>query len=380
MNDLIKEAFLMLASGLVAAGIARLFFRKSIVFQMSVYTVILVMLGSYASYISGKLGSQHSVWTFPLVFSVGIVLFARINHTLRKPLIRAVEQLKKISEGQLHVDVDESHSQSELGDLNNSILQLSDRMNEVISEVQKNVMNLSSASQQLTSASMQLSQGSSEQAASVEEIASTLEEITANIQQNTSNSQATDKTSRLASESIQLVVESAQAALKANQEIASKIEVINDIASQTNILALNAAVEAARAGEYGRGFAVVAAEVRNLAERSKVAAEEIVELAEKSYGLSESASKHLGTALPEVQRTTNLVREITAASEEQSHGVTQVNAGIQQLNNVTLSNASASEQLATSAEELSAQAENLSEAIGYFKTSQVIETYATSTP
>ncbi|HEX3007193.1 MAG TPA: methyl-accepting chemotaxis protein, partial [Bacteroidales bacterium] len=132
--------------------------------------------------------------------------------------------------------------------------------------------------------------------------------------------------------------------------------------------ALNAAVEAARAGEHGRGFAVVAGEVRKLAERSKIAADEIVGIASKSVELVEGAGLKLNEMLPEVNKTSKLVQEIAAASMEQSNGSGQVNSAIQQLNDVTQQNAAASEELATSAEELASQADQMKEMIMYFRT------------
>ncbi|HYX08185.1 MAG TPA: methyl-accepting chemotaxis protein, partial [Bacteroidales bacterium] len=143
--------------------------------------------------------------------------------------------------------------------------------------------------------------------------------------------------------------------------------IINDIAFQTNILALNAAVEAARAGEHGKGFAVVAAEVRKLAERSKVAADEIVSLSVKSVKTTEDAGNMIDDLIPEIQKTARLVQEITAASLEQNSGADQVNGAIQQLNQVTQQNAAASEELATSAEEMANQAEQLRDSISFFR-------------
>jgi len=156
-------------------------------------------------------------------------------------------------------------------------------------------------------------------------------------------------------------------AVDATKRISEKIGIINDIAFQTNILALNAAVEAARAGAEGRGFAVVASEVRKLAEHSKIAADEIVSLARDGIALSEVAGTTSLDMLPEMERTTGLVKEITAASTEQTNGVSQVSNAIQQLNSVTQQTAAASEEMATSAEELSSQAEQLKDMIRFFK-------------
>jgi methyl-accepting chemotaxis protein len=197
-----------------------------------------------------------------------------------------------------------------------------------------------------------------------------MEEISSNIQQNSENAQETERISQSAQSGIREVVKSAEEAFKAQRDISEKIQIINDIAFQTNLLALNAAVEAARAGEHGKGFAVVAAEVRKLAERSKVAADEIVVLAKNGLATSEKAGEYMANTLPEVEKTTNLVQEITAASLEQNNGVGQVNNAIQQLNNVTQQNASASEEIATSSEELSSQADTLSDLISFFKTDE----------
>jgi methyl-accepting chemotaxis protein len=223
------------------------------------------------------------------------------------------------------------------------------------------------ASTQVSSASQQLSQGANEQASSVEEISSTMEEISANIEQNSENSSQTDKISRAAETGISEVNERSQKAVEANKQIAEKINIINEIAFQTNILALNAAVEAARAGEHGKGFAVVAAEVRKLAERSKVAAEEIVVLTQEGLKITEEAGTKLAEMLPEVEKTTRLVQEIAASSIEQNNGAGQVNNAIQQLNTVTQQNAASSEEMATSAEELASQAEQLKETVSFFR-------------
>jgi methyl-accepting chemotaxis protein len=194
-----------------------------------------------------------------------------------------------------------------------------------------------------------------------------MEEMAGNISLNTENARTTEAISLTALAGIEEVADRSSKAMVATRTISEKINIINDIAFQTNILALNAAVEAARAGDHGRGFAVVASEVRKLAERSKIAADEIVRIAHQSVSLVEGAGSKLNDMIPEVNKTSKLVQEIAASSMEQNNGSNQVNGAIQQLNSVTQQNAAASEELATSAEELASQAEQLKEMILYFK-------------
>ena len=194
-----------------------------------------------------------------------------------------------------------------------------------------------------------------------------MEEMAANIQQNTENAQRTDNISNKVSQGVKEVGSASKESLVSIKNIAEKISIINDIAFQTNILALNAAVEAARAGEHGKGFAVVAAEVRKLAERSKIAADEIVSLASTSVEVTEGSAKLLETLIPDIGETARLVQEITSASIEQSSGANQVNNAIQQLNHVVQQNAEASQQMAHSSEELKTFADGLKKTIRYFK-------------
>ena len=303
-----------------------------------------------------------SIMVIFIAFSF-IIILVRLIAT---PLLKGVTFAKNIAGGDLTGSID-VQQKDEVGELSESLNNMSNSLKEIISSVISGTDNIASASQQVSSSSQQLSQGANEQASSVEEVSSTLEQIGANIQQNSDNSQQTEKISSDANKGILEVSERSQNAVLANKEIAEKITIINDIAFQTNILALNAAVEAARAGEHGKGFAVVAAEVRKLAEKSKVAAEEIVSLAQKGLELSQGAGEVMNETLPKIENTTRLVQEITAASLEQNNGVSQVNSAIQQLNNVTQQNAAASEELATSAEEMSSQADHLKNIVSFFK-------------
>jgi methyl-accepting chemotaxis protein len=248
-----------------------------------------------------------------------------------------------------------------------------DNFNEVVREVKKGAENVATASSELSSTSEQLSESANEQASNVEEVSSTMEQMAANIDSNTSNAQQTELIAIQVSKEINQVSVSAKESLESVHAIAGKISIINDIAFQTNILALNAVVEAARAGEHGRGFAVVAAEVRKLAERSKIAADEIVKLANHSVKVTEDAGQLMFKIIPDIEKTAKLVQEIAASSIEQNNGADQVNNAIQQLNNVTQQNASAAEEMSGNSENLAAQAEQLKEVISFFKTDELVK-------
>ena len=242
-----------------------------------------------------------------------------------------------------------------------------EKLKMMVGDIINNANDIANASNQLSSGANQISQSASEQASTVEEVSSTMEEIVSNIEQNTNNAQSTRNFSETAYESISELNSKSEESSIANKTIADKIQIINEIAFQTNILALNAAVEAARAGKSGKGFAVVASEVRKLAERSKLAADEIITLVATSLNLSEVSSELMEKTLPEVQTTNNLVIEIALASVEQKNGADQINNAIQELNNVTQQNVSTSEEFAANSEELLNKAIQLKELMSYFK-------------
>ena len=195
-----------------------------------------------------------------------------------------------------------------------------------------------------------------------------MEEMVSNIKQNADNAQQTDKIDNKSAKDAQESGKSVLEAVAAMKEIANKISIIEEIARQTNLLALNAAIEAARAGEHGKGFAVVAAEVRKLAERSQKAAGEINQLSANTLKVSEKSGEMLDKLVPDIQRTAELVQEITAASKEQDTGAEQINKALQQLEQVIQQNASASEEMASTTEELTGQSDQLVSALSFFHT------------
>ncbi len=309
-----------------------------------------------------------------MIFIVGGVLFgAGLGFWLIRTLLKqlggepayAAGIVAQVAEGNLDIDI-----QVKDGD-NSSLLfgmkTMVAKLSQVVTEVSSGAQQLASASEQVNMTAQSLSQAASEQAAGVEETSASVEQMTASIAQNTENAKITDAMSGKASAEAVEGGEAVRSTVAAMRQIAKKIVIIDDIAYQTNLLALNAAIEAARAGEHGKGFAVVAAEVRKLAERSQVAAQDISEVAANSVELAERAGQLLDQMVPNIKKTSDLVQEITAASEEQSSGVGQINAAIGQLSQTTQQNAAGSEELASTAEEMSSQAEELQQTMAFFK-------------
>ncbi len=283
-------------------------------------------------------------------------------------LVDAVDKVtgfaREIAAGNLSVRI---RKRSEEDELMMALGKMVQDITGIVTNVQAAAEQVATGSRQISSSSVEISQGASQQSASVEQVSSSMEEMNSTIVQNADNSRETASIAKKAATDAQEGGSAVADTVQAMRRIADKIKIIEEIARQTNMLALNAAIEAARAGDHGRGFAVVAAEVRKLAEHSQVAAKEISSLSVSSVDLAEAAGKRIENLVLGIRKTSELVQEISASSDEQAEGITQISQAVQQLDLVIQRNASATQEMASTSEELSGQAERLRNASAFFR-------------
>ncbi len=316
-----------------------------------------------------------------------------LMRSITGPLHQALQAAHRVADGDLSCVI-EHQSQDESGQVLQALQQMQTSLEGVVTKVRDNADSVATASQQIANASQDLSSRTEEQASALEETAATMDELAATVRTNTENAQQADQLARSASaiavqggEVVGKVVTTMQNINASSRKISDIIGVIDGIAFQTNILALNAAVEAARAGEQGRGFAVVASEVRSLAQRSAEAAKEIKTLISRSVeqvshgtDLVDQAGKTMGEIVGSIRRVSDIVTEITTATQEQSLGIQQVGQAISQLDQTTQQNAAMVEESAAAAETLKDQAMQLVQTVAVFRLSGTPSTRASAMP
>jgi methyl-accepting chemotaxis protein len=319
------------------------------------------------------LALQVSIMGLVVFFITAAILFLTANGLVR-PLKLTTRVVSAFSGGDFRLSQLTSSEleiirkrRDELGETTEALLGLKSSITKAIESIGVATREVAEGSERINATANDLAEGSSRQATADEEVSASMEEMGATIRNNSESATTTEKMAQKAAVDASQGGRSVSESVAAMKDIAAKIGIIEEIARQTNLLALNAAIEAARAGETGRGFAVVASEVRKLAERSQKAAGEITELSGSSLRVSEQAGKIIGTIVPDIQKTAELVQEIASSSREQNTGIEQINAALGQLDQVIQQNALASKELASMAGDLSSQAATLASSIGFFK-------------
>ena len=343
----------------------------------------LIVGGTYTEEITkeaGQLRNRYATLGLISLLLFAVVLFLLVRAIVSRPLARAEEAATRIARGDLdvHLEID---NKDEIGLVLRSLNGISHNLSKVVGQVRLGAEQITAASTEIATGNLDLSQRTEEQASSLEETAASMEQLSSAVKQNADNAAQANQMAMAASgiaakggAVVAQVVDTMGSINQSSRKIVDIISVIDGIAFQTNILALNAAVEAARAGEQGRGFAVVASEVRNLAQRSATAAKEIKALIDDSVGKVEIGSRQVeqaGATMQEVvdsvRRVTDIMAEISSASDEQRAGIGQVHQAIAQMDDVTQQNAALVEEAAAAAHALQDQAHELEEVVKIFK-------------
>ncbi|MBN1253278.1 MAG: hypothetical protein JXR51_00115 [Bacteroidales bacterium] len=346
-----------------------LIFKKTINYTIGMIMSTPIIISIIVAYIVGAYGIINLFWAVPVVVFVLQAIYIFMNKKVGTPLKELKEQMVNAQKGNLNIAENKVilKFDNELSEMAATFYQMINHYKKIVNNVQNAAVILANVSNELQTNSQEMSNISAEQAASFEEVASTIEQILSNTKLNTTKAHEAGKIVNKTVNKIELNNTNVEKSVDSLNLIAQKINIINDIAFQTNILSLNAAVEAANAGEYGKGFSVVAKEVGNLAEKSKISASEIQEISNKSTKIASETKSISKEIVPEIKNTSKVIQEIILNNIEQERSAEQINLSISELNNSVQKLAGTSEETAANAEELAEQASQLRKMVNFFK-------------
>lgn len=372
-----KTVLLALLGGMVsyaaAFWILRRFFRRSVLYQIGLYWVFTLVWIMFVLQIRNAFFRESTVaYIITLALNVGVclIVFYIAAQKVANPLGRLVKIILKLSNGDLEKPDLTGLSLKEgrdLGDLLTATVRMRESLVSVTSSLSQQIHGMDEMAAKLSTLGERLTARGHDQAASTEEIAASMEELDSGLMQNVENSEQTAGLATQMSKQSKAVRKQTMESVEASNKISSSIAEITGIAQQTNILALNAAVEAARAGEYGRGFAVVAAEVRKLAERSRIVADEVVAASNQTLSTSAKGKEGMQALIEQVSQVTTLAEEITESARAGAQGVAQVRDAVEKLSSLAQENASLGTDLEGVTKQMAAKTEELGEQLRFFK-------------